>query len=414
MKTAFILAALVGKNAAASGRFNDEPEPEKFHPTALVPRTTSGRREIDWKAFIRDNPDDEGKFQALNIPPHISSIYRPQFSRSAPGTLALVPASHRRSFPNLETQRSVFLQERSISSREENLTEWASCETFERIGANAQLVRMLYEHALPKGLPFTVTLLMAAINCGFQAPLAEQLLYFIRQQLKEDASIYSRDQWKSLPNEDSHSRAVRILQLLGFNDNEATMMASSVDSYDVGGLADLAFQGALYFATVAFAMANPPALPYALDVSNDKNKIVKEKKKSALKAVEVIPDAVVIPTFDFQAVSAGSKYCANEKDAVTHVQSMLASYGLGYALLLAHRLDQCLQTTLVKSLHDDLYKWIDGQRLLTNGSPNLEIFSSLKLEEPNQSQVRLLKAKPTTLQFCEVAEQIAIHEVQAL
>ena len=69
--------------------------------------------------------------------------------------------------------------------------------------------------------------------------------------------------------------------------------------------------------------------------------------------------------FDF--TPNDSNYCTELEDMTARadfVQQILESYGLGYAFLFAHRLDQCDTTsTLVKELHNDLYRWLSSQDL---------------------------------------------------
>jgi len=102
--------------------------------------------------------------------------------------------------------------------------------------------------------------------------------------------------------------------------------------------------------------------------------------------------------FNFDDASSNSNYCEilAERDPAQYVQSMLVSYGLGYAFLVAHRLDQCDQSShLVQDLHNDLYQWLNSQDFELSGP--LEslsgVFTALKLPQPGAREERFWLAK---------------------
>ena len=111
--------------------------------------------------------------------------------------------------------------------------------------------------------------------------------------------------------------------------------------------------------------------------------------------------------------SEQSSYC-NElggTDPATSVQAILESYGLGYALLLAHRFDECSKdrpTHLVKDLHNDLYKWLD--RKVAGAPVDLEIFRQLKIAEPKRLEQF---GNLSTIQLTIAIEKQSIEELRA-
>ena len=98
-------------------------------------------------------------------------------------------------------------------------------------------------------------------------------------------------------------------------------------------------------------------------------------------------------------------------DPATSVQAILESYGLGYALLLAHRIDQCNKdrpTHLVKDLHNDLYKWL--HRKVAGAPVDLVIFRQLKIAEPSGLEQF---AHLSTIQLTLAIEKQSIEELRA-
>ena len=93
-----------------------------------------------------------------------------------------------------------------------------------------------------------------------------------------------------------------------------------------------------------------------------------------------------------------------DEEPAEFLQSILESYGLGYALLFAHRLDTCSgDQQLVKNLHSDLYKWLSNQKL---GKEYAQIFKELGLVVDLKQLARLSEIGATLL-----VERLSIEQI---
>ena len=129
-------------------------------------------------------------------------------------------------------------------------------------------------------------------------------------------------------------------------------------------------------------------------------------------------DAIELQVSPFLFKQSDSNLCVqltqDENTPATYLQSVLETYGLGYALLLGNRLDHCAQdetTSLVKQLHNDLYKWLSLHHPESSGTLNQKIFEDLKLPQPSARQERDWLAHPSTIGLADLIERVAIEQI---
>ena len=122
--------------------------------------------------------------------------------------------------------------------------------------------------------------------------------------------------------------------------------------------------------------------------------------------------------FDFNQARPDSNICKMlggvGQTKTEFVQSILVSYGLGYALLMAHRIDQCAHAShLVQELHNDLYKWIKEklQRSGLTGALNHEIFTALKLSSPSDFD---FDKRYTAIELAHIIEKTSMNQVKSI
>ena len=131
-----------------------------------------------------------------------------------------------------------------------------------------------------------------------------------------------------------------------------------------------------------------------------------------------LPAPLEFPPIDFSFDTAERRNSLCEtieggpEAAYRAVQISMESYGLPYALLLAHRLDGCKGSTPVKNLHNDLYRWLDtlkqqatGDSLITN------VFALLNLSEP--AQLKEWHKGLSTMQLTDIVEKAAMRDLMS-
>ena len=122
--------------------------------------------------------------------------------------------------------------------------------------------------------------------------------------------------------------------------------------------------------------------------------------------------------FDFSQAGPDSNICKMLEGLgqlrTEFVQSILVSYGLGYALLIAHRIDQCAHPShLVQELHNDLYKWIK-EKLQRSGLTvklNQEIFTALRLSSPSDFD---FDKQYTAIELTHIIEKTSMDQVKSI
>ena len=170
-----------------------------------------------------------------------------------------------------------------------------------------------------------------------------------------------------------------------------------------------------------------PAIPYGrTSHAKTTNKMPKDPAQgsgAAEKSLESLDSVDSFSSFGDQSAWAeaeqfdftpnDSNYCTELKHMTARadfVQQILESYGLGYAFLFAHRLDQCDTTsTLVKELHNDLYRWLSSQDLKRDQVEN--IFTKLKLPVPGVQEMADWSADQSTIELAHKLANWSIEQI---
>ena len=251
---------------------------------------------------------------------------------------------------------------------------WQDCEAFSSVVPASgktlrpedRLAQVLWDSCEFAKLPYTFIMIHYGEECGY--PLKERFS-------NELATALSRH--FAMCTEDPQSARTSSAQYLGLSENDKflDLIKTSIDAKNKG-------QYIRYMTDTARVIASREL------------KLLERERKETIGGSEGVeqplqfegasdvhePEPTETRENKFVFPDTPSDPCSILKgeEPTAFLQSILASYGLGYALLFAHRLDTCSgDQQLVKNLHSDLYKWLSNQKL--DGKEYAEIFRELGL-----------------------------------
>ena len=291
-----------------------------------------------------------------------------------------------------------------------DLSQWRRCDAF-REASNEKTDSGKLRHILQAsysvaGLPYAMAVRQMAELCPFPRESTEFFDEFIKQTLEPELpnirESFRKHGKKSVaalipqdglgPPEDMSDAVGEIFRIIISEDMDENEKIASIIKV-AKARADRAIK--------SLNLDENPVTPLTEPISS-------EETRDAIE-LQVRP-------FDFNEFESNlcEQLAQDGHTPATYLQSVLQTYGLGYALLLGNRLDHCAQdktTSLVKKLHNDLYRWVSVYQPANSGTLNRKIFEDLKLPQPSTRQERDWLAHPSTIGLADLIERVAIEQI---